>query len=166
MADSKEFTPPPVYDMTDMTGKGKNEHRRTVLIGYSVNRQVVPMLFVGIPTFALISVLLFALGPYGYLIALIITGLVLLVIFYRIKKSMDQRAYKALRDYLTADNGAIYIDGLPIVEPTLVYHQPLVLDRDPDEFRDTDVAYVTSPQRRTRRSNTWLGRTPNKPVGR
>lgn len=166
MADSNEFIPPPVHDMTDMTGKRKNEHRRTVLIGYAVSRQVVPMLFVGIPTFALFSVLLFALGPYGYLIALIVTVMVLLVVFFRIKKSMDQRVYKALRDYLTADNGAIYIDDRPVDDPTLVYHQPLELDRDPDEFRDTDIAYVTSPQRRTRRSRTWLGRTPNRPVGR
>lgn len=166
MTDAGEFVAPEVHDLTDMTGKGKNEHRRTVLIGYSVSRQAVPMLIVGLLTFAFFSVLLLILGPWGFLIALIMTGIVLLVVFYRVKKSMDQRVYKALNDYLTADNGTIYIDGRPVIEPTLVYHQPLLLDRDPDEFRDTDVAYVKAPSRRAHRSTTWLGRTPNKPAGR
>ena len=166
MAGENEFHAPEVHDMTDMTGKSKNEHRRAILIGYSVSRQLVPIILAGVLSFALFSVLLFGFGFYGYLIALILTGIILFALFFRIKKSMDQRFYKALRDSLAADHGTIYIDGRRVDPPALVMHQPLLLDRDPDEFKDTDVAYVQTPSRSHRWSKRWLNRIPITPAGR
>lgn len=131
-ADNEDFQAPIVRDLTPLTGAGKNEHRRTVIIGYAANRAILPMLLAAAVTFALTSILFLPLGQYWFVGSLLATTVVMILIFYRVKKSMNQRAYKAIRDYLDAHNGHIFIDGQPVLEPQLVYHQPLYLDRDPD----------------------------------
>lgn len=156
--DDDNWQPPPVRDLTDLTGSSKNEHRRTVFLGYAVNRAIIPMVFIALGMFG-VAALLFvpAGGPIGVLIALVVAGLGFGAYYIRIKKAMNQRAYKAIKDWIDSANGAIFIDGHPVLKPQLVWHQPLWLDRDPDEMRDIDVVYVTSTNRpRKRKRRTWM----------
>lgn len=165
-ADNEDFQAPIVRDLTPLTGAGKNEHRRTVIIGYAANRAILPMLLAAAVTFALTSILFLPLGQYWFVGSLLATTVVMILIFYRVKKSMNQRAYKAIRDYLDAHNGHIFIDGQPVLEPQLVYHQPLYLDRDPDELRDVDVAYVAPSSPRRHKARTWMNQDLNKHRGK
>lgn len=160
---AEEVSAPIVRDLTAMTGAAKNQHRRTVFVGRSVSRLIFPMLGVGVLSFTGAAAIIFPIGvvirpigTYWFLWCALISSITLLLVFYRVKKSMNQRAYKALRDFMTAENGQLFIDGYPVLEPQLVYHQALYLDRDPDELRDIDVAYITPTHQKRRKPRGWI----------
>ena len=156
--DDDNWQPPPVRDLTDLTGSSKNEHRRTVFLGYAVNRAIIPMVFIALGMFGVAAIFFVPTGgAVGVLISIAVAGAGFMAYYVRIKKAMNQRAWKAIKDWVESSNGAIFIDGYPVLEPQLVWHQPIWLDRDPDEMRDIDVVYVTSKSRtRKRQRRTWM----------
>jgi len=139
---------PHVYSLTKLTGRRRNENRRTVVLTVEVRRYTLIVLAVSglasvFPTMLLAAVL----GPYALFTPAVFMGAGVVLWDWRQRNGMRLRNYQAILDRRQAQNGVLYASGAPIPEPTLVMHQTVVVPATPAADQPTPISAVTSGKR-------------------
>ena len=119
---------PHVYSLTALTGRRRNENRRTVIATVEVRRGAfivaVGSLLVGlIPT----AVLAPMLGAWSIVIPMLAITAGLWLFDMRQTRGLRLTNYQAIADSKKVRNGVLYASGAPITAPPLVMHQKVVL---------------------------------------
>ncbi|MGN7187547.1 hypothetical protein [Microbacterium enclense] len=134
---------PSVYDLTELTGRKKNEESTTFVLTFEVGRRslmvaLISGTVVGLPVAAVLSWILsvFGLGEFLYLVFLgpLLAGAIGIWLFVgRQSRGMRLTRYRGLLDKRKAKaaNGKLYVGLVEVEEPVLSVMIPVVIDTPP-----------------------------------
>lgn len=115
---------PVVYSLTRLTGRGRNDNRRIVVLTVETGRRTFIVLCLSAVASAPVTGLVaMFVGVYALVVPPIVIGLGLWLWDSRSRKGLKLRNYQAIIDRRRAVNGVLYAAGKPIPEPQLIMHQ-------------------------------------------
>lgn len=145
---------PHVYSLTALTGRRRNENRRTVIATVEVRRGAF-IIAVGSFLAGLIPTAILApmLGAWSVIIPMLAIAAGLWMFDMRQTRGLRLTNYQAIADSKKVRNGVLYASGAPITAPPLVMHQKVVLLSGPAHAAPPADGASRKPNAASRRRN-------------
>lgn len=144
---------PHVYSLTHLTGRRRNEDRRTVVLTFEVRRYTLIVVAAAVVVSVLPTLLLAAVvGPWSLVTPAIVMTAAIFLWDWRQRSGMRLRNYQAILDKRRAANGVLYASGSPVPTPELVMHQMVVVPAAPDQVTPAIAPPTRRGGRRRRRA--------------
>ena len=142
-----------VYSLTHLTGRRRNDVRRTVVLTVEVNRHTFLVVLLSLaasvlPT--LLAVVLF--GIWGVLVPPLTVCAGILLWDTRQRRGMRLQNWQAIVNRRRSQSGTLFVSGRPVPKPTLVMHQRVVIPAYPTTTAPEPIRPETHTRRHSRLS--------------